>query len=99
MIAIEFEMEQPNRLAVRQNRNAAIVARYRSANMGAREIDFVRTIGVWSATPQAPAIIRVHCRHHLPAIPGFRAFQNIPRVGIDVQAPSTSGKQPAEKLS
>ena len=38
----------------------------------------------WPPAPQAPAVSRMHRRHHLSPIPGFSALQHVPRVGVDV---------------
>ena len=93
----KFEMEQPDGLAVRQNWNAAVVCRHAGAKVGAGKVDFMLTERIRASAAQAPAVVGVHRRYGLAAVPGLGAFQDIARVGIDVQATGAVRQQPGQK--
>ena len=82
-----------------EDRNAAIFAVQRRIDMRAAEIDLVFAESIGPSAPQAPAIVRMHCRHYLAAVPGFDAFQHVPRIGVDIEAAGAARKQPAEEFS
>src|SRR5436190_950668 len=81
-----------------KDRNAAIFARYRRIDMRAPKVDLVLAERIGPSAPQAPAVIGMHCRHYLTAVPGVGAFQHVPRIGVDIEAAGTAGKQSAEKF-
>jgi hypothetical protein len=78
--------------------NAAIFALHRRIDMRAPEIDLVFAESIGPSAPQAPAIVWLHCRHHLGAVPGFGAFQHVPRIGVDIEAAGAAGKQTPEEF-
>src|SRR6266849_7819302 len=92
-------MKQANRLAMGQDWNATICSWFSDIDVRAGEIDFALTEDVGPAAPQAPTIIGMHCRHHLCAIPGFGAFQDVARICINVKTSATTGQQSGKKFS